>query len=284
MSRPLTRLGILALSATLAACASTPENAATPPAPQAQQQAPNPAATIALDVSSQLKVAELKRAQGDYGDAVRILAQLMLAAPDDPHVVGEYGKVLVQQGRTNDAVAFLNRALELAPGDWTLYSALGIAYDQAKNYKSARVSYERALELKPGEAVVLNNFAMSRMLAGDLAQARQLIAQASGSNDPRVAKNAALIAELSEKSPPVAAAAPEPARHAPKPMVASAPAKSEATAAPKKLAPAPVKTAEAHKPAKTEAKPEEVAKAKPKKPETSVADQIPALRLANDRL
>lgn len=278
MSRPLTRLGILALSATLAACASTPEKAAVA-APQAQQ-APSATTSVAQDIASQLKVAELKRSQGDYGDAIRILAQLMLASPDDPRVVGEYGKVLVEQGRTNDALAFLSRAVQLSPGDWTLYSALGIAYDQAKNYNAARVSYERALELKPGEAVVLNNFAMSRMLAGDLAQARQLIAQASGSSDPRVAKNAALIAELSEKSQPVAAAAPGPVHHAAKPMVASAPAK--ATTTPKKLA--PVKAAEARKPVKSEAKPEEVAKAKPKKAETSVADQIPALRLANDQL
>ena len=34
-------------------------------------------------------------------------------------VVGEYGKLLVQQGRSSDAVQFLSRAVQLAPSDWT---------------------------------------------------------------------------------------------------------------------------------------------------------------------
>ena len=47
-------------------------------------------------------------------------------AERDLRVVGEFGKVMVQEGRCQDGLAFLKRAIELQPNDWTLYSALGI--------------------------------------------------------------------------------------------------------------------------------------------------------------
>jgi Flp pilus assembly protein TadD len=314
MSRPFARLGILALSAALAACASTPE--ATPDT--AAKVAPT-GDTLANDIGTQLKTAQLKRAQGDYAGAIRMLSQMMLIQPDDPRVVGEYGKTLVQQGRSPEGIDFLKRGIELAPGDWTLYSALGIAYDQTKNYAAARIAYERALILKPGEAVVLSNYAMSRVQAGDLVQARALIAQASASKDPRVAKNAELIAELSAHVP-VAAAVPvvhpeHPAATAPKPaMAASAPPKNIVAATPAtvsvkaapvaisaKATPAPAKPTvkvakKAHPAAKVaatkpatpktaKAQPVKIIKGKPEAvAKTDAAGQIPALRLANDRL
>jgi Flp pilus assembly protein TadD len=140
--------------------------------------------------------AQSLRAQGNYADAVHVLSQLMLIAPDDPRVVAEYGKVLVQQNRASEATDFLKRAVELQPGDWTLYSALGVAYDQLGDTESAKFAYERALQLSPGEATVLNNFAMSRAQAGDIVSARRLIAEAAAKNaaDPKIAKNVALIA------------------------------------------------------------------------------------------
>ena len=99
---------------------------------------------------------------------MHILSQLMLVASDDPRVVSEYGKTLAQKGRAQEAVQFLTRASELQPNDWTLYSALGVAYDQLGNQSAARIAYEHALTLQPGEASVLNNYALSRMLANDL--------------------------------------------------------------------------------------------------------------------
>jgi Flp pilus assembly protein TadD len=195
MPRLLARLSILALSATaLAACATDTAGTAAPK-PDTAKADSQPMVPTSLEAT--VRDAQLKRVQGDYAGAVRILSQAMLAAPDDPRVVGEYGKVLVQQGRSQEAVDFLARAVQLNSVDWTLYSALGVAYDQLNKPADARVAYERALILKPGEAVVLNNYAMSRMLAGDLAQARRLIAQAAaGSADPQIKRNVDLIASL----------------------------------------------------------------------------------------
>ncbi len=166
------------------------DDAVTPP--NAHNSAGMPVAT---DMAAAVHQAQVLRTTGDLEGATRILSQLMLGAPDDPRVVGEYGKLLVQEGHSGDAVQFLRRAIELQPSDWTLYSALGVAYDQQTDPANAKMAYERALGLKPGEPAVLNNFAMSRMLAGDRVAARTLMmqAQASGSTDPKIARNLALL-------------------------------------------------------------------------------------------
>ncbi len=178
---------------------------------------------MAADVTTAIRQAQLMRTSGDLDGALKILSQLMLGTPDDPRVVGEYGKLLVQQNRMADAVQFLNRAIELQPGDWTLYSALGVAYDRQNDQPHAKLAYERGLTLKPGEPALLNNFAMSRMLAGDTAAARTLMlqAQASGSTDPRIAQNLALL----DARAPVGAA--------PVAVAAATPAPTVATAAPR---------------------------------------------------
>jgi len=206
MSRFLARLGALVLSgAALAACASAPDSSTAIGRDLAiKDQASAPGTTL----DGEIRSAQLQRTQGDLPGAIRTLSQLMLAAPDDPRVVGEYGKVLTQQGRSTDAVQFLTRAVQLQPSDWTLYSALGVAYDQTGDAANARVAYDRALSLKPDEAVVLNNYAMSRMLAGDLTQAHRLIlrAAATGSADPKIARNLALLDGLAAESAPSSAA------------------------------------------------------------------------------
>ncbi len=205
--------------------------------------APRPAETsavaIAADVTSVIHQAQDLRAKGDLDGEMHIISQLMLAQPDDPRVVGEYGKLLVQQGRSNDAVAFLHRAVELAPSDWTYYSALGVAYDQLADPANAKLAYERALALKPGEAAILNNYGMSRMLAGDAVGARALMlqAKASGSTDPKIESNLALLESTAPVKPapvtasiapatqvtPVSVAKPVVVSHAATPVVSRVP-------------------------------------------------------------
>lgn len=189
------------LSVTLAACSSLGLGGEDRKASDAKA-APDSATDISAlkdhpaNLRDEIHRAQTLRAQGDYADAIHVLSQLMLIAPDDPGVVAEYGKVLVQQNRPDEAVDFLKRAVELQPGDWTLYSALGVAYDQMGDPQSAKFAYDGALALAPGEPSVLNNYAMSRAAAGDIVTAKRLIAQAAAKNaaDPRIAKNVALIA------------------------------------------------------------------------------------------
>lgn len=199
----------------LAACASSsPETAkVVPPTTEKTQQAQtssDPSNDLPTTLDGEISRAQALRAKGDYSAAESALAQMMLVAPDDPRVVGEYGKVLVQQGHAKDAQAFLSRAVQLRPKDWTLYSALGVADDQLDNHSDARIAYEHALALAPQKASVLNNYAVSRMLAGDYAGAQRLLAAASSedSGDPKIANNLAKLAGLKSPEARQATAAP----------------------------------------------------------------------------
>ena len=184
------------------------------------------------NLDGEIRRAQLLSAAGDLEGATHALAQLMLVAPDDPRVVGEYGKVLVQEGRTAESLAFLGRAVELQPDNWTFYSALGVAYDQAKQRAKAAGAYQHALALKPGEPTVLNNYAMSEMLTGHLDRAQTLLreAEAHGADNPKIAANLQMIAAMQGKAVPASAvAAAVPAVHHP----VAAPAHLAATKAAK---------------------------------------------------
>lgn len=191
----------------------------------------------ATQVDRAYKDAVQQRQDGDLTGAATTLGQLVLAVPDDPRILAEYGKVLAAQGRADDALAFLRRSAQLQPNDWTVYSAMGVAFDQKANYKSAKIAYDRALLLKPGDPSVLSNAAVSRMLAGDLDSAEQMLVQASvEGKDPKIAKNLAMVRALKASAPTQMAAAPKaaPVKQAsvvPASIVAAKPAPAPAAVA-----------------------------------------------------
>ena len=144
-----------------------------------------------------------------------------------------------EKGRAQEAVQFLTRATELQPNDWSFYSALGVAYDQIGDQSDARMAYEHALKLKPNEPSMLNNYALSRMMANDPDTARQLIARAQaagGASDPKIARNIELVNKLAParrkracgrtenraaaESKPVSAPTPAPVNSSPLPAAA----------------------------------------------------------------
>ncbi len=89
---------------------------------------------------------------------------------------------------------------------------------------NAKLAYEHGLALKPNEPAMLNNYAMSRMLAGDPAGARTLLmqAQASGSTDPRIASNLALLDSTAPVAPAAAAPAAAPTAAPPRTVASNA--------------------------------------------------------------
>jgi len=171
------------------------------PAPVAVKEvAKDKPAAPAQSLDESILQAQGLRLAGNYPEAVKHLSQLMMIAADDPRVVSEYGKTLAQMGRASEAVNFLTRATQLQPTDWTLFSALGVAYDQSGNQDQAKVAYEHALVLKPGEPSVLNNYALSRLLAKDTDTARTLAARAEIANasakDDKITRNIAMIRSM----------------------------------------------------------------------------------------
>ncbi len=195
-----------------------------------------------LDLNTALMKAQLSRKTGDFAEATKILSQLVLFAPDDSRVMGEYGKTLAAQGKSDDALAFLDRAIQIRPDDWTFYSAAGVAYDQKGQYRQAQESYSRALMLKPGEPSVLNNAALSYMQAGDVDTAEQMIRQAAttSTDKSRIEYTIALVerakASRPQRSAPIPAPTPAQIEAEPAPQVvasvAPAPQPPQATYTP----------------------------------------------------
>lgn len=189
----------LTCSSALALCAALSVSTA-----RADTQTPaQPAPSVAAVLAEQIQHARDLRTKGDLDGAAKVLRQLMLVAATDPRVLGEYGKVLTQQGHAKDAIQVLSHAIQFSGTDWTLYSALGVAYDQTDDHVDARKSYDRALAMKPGEPSVLNNYAVSRMLTGDYTGAAQMLAQlqSAGATNPKIAANLEKAQSLSVTRP-----------------------------------------------------------------------------------
>ncbi|HJT43606.1 MAG TPA: tetratricopeptide repeat protein [Rhizomicrobium sp.] len=180
------------------------------PKPAAKKEEKAPTQEPATNLEDSIRQAQMLRLAGQYPDAIKHLSQLMMVAADDVRIIGEYGKTLAAMGRASDAVQFLTRAQQMQPRDWTVYSALGVALDQLGNQKEAQVAYEQALTIKPEEPSVLNNFALSRMLAKDPEMARALMTRAEaagGRSDAKIARNITMIRSLAAEMP-VASSAP----------------------------------------------------------------------------
>lgn len=199
-----------------------------------------------------LAKAQISRRVGDFAEATKILSQLVLFAPDDPRVMGEYGKTLAAQGRTDDALAFLERAIQLQPNEWSFHSALGVAHDQKGEYPLAQAAYGRALQLKPGEPAVLNNAALSYLQSGDLETAERMIQQAAATSTDksRIQYTIALVERLKAtrpakpavQTPAPAAPAPAPAPETPAPAPAVVASLAPAPALQASVPPAPAPT------------------------------------------
>ena len=233
MDRYFVRTAAVVFCAAWAAgCGSTASDKANAPTAAATPVVATPrndASTndIPVTLEGEIAKAHALRVAGSYEEAAKALGQLMIVAPDDVRVVGEYGKALTQLGRPGDALPFLERAIQLDANDWTLYSAIGVAYDQSDQHAKAHAAYEHALQLKPGQPDVLNNMGVSRMLAGNLGDAQKLLNQASqpGATQPKIGNNLALLETLK----PAAVQSSAPATGGPKPlvMIQTVPAESE---------------------------------------------------------
>jgi Flp pilus assembly protein TadD len=150
------------------------------------------------DIKAALNFARNLRLMGGARQAVAVLKDIVMKAPDDALVLSEYGKALTSVGRSQDAIPFLARATQMDSSDWSSYSAYGVALDQAGNHEVARQNYEIALKLSPGNATVESNIAMSHVLAGRIDQGEIILRRLVSRPDatPQMRQNLAMIASL----------------------------------------------------------------------------------------
>jgi Flp pilus assembly protein TadD len=150
------------------------------------------------DTDAAVNFARNLRSMGGARQAVAVLKDVVMKAPDDAKVLSEYGKALTAVGRAQDAIPFLARATQMDSSDWTTYSAYGVALDQNANHEAARRNYDIALKLSPDNPSVESNIAMSHILTGRVDQAEIILRRLVSRPDatPQMRQNLAMIASL----------------------------------------------------------------------------------------
>ncbi len=150
------------------------------------------------DIKAALSFARNLRLMGGARQAVAVLKDVVMKAPDNAQVSSEYGKALTAVGRSRDAIPFLARATQLDSSDWSTFSAYGVALDQNGTHDAARQNYDIALRLSPANATVESNIAMSYILSGQVDQAEVILFRLVSRPDatPAMRQNLAMVASL----------------------------------------------------------------------------------------
>ena len=162
-----------------------------------------------IDIQTYLKhvadgnYAAALRLNGQTDQAVAVLRKGVIAFPKDYEVSSAYGKALAANGNFEQALNVIRDAQRADRPDWRLYSAEGAILDQMGRTAEARDRYAKALAIAPGEPTILNNMALSHLLAGELSQSEQLLRQAAQSPNAnsRIRQNLALVLGLQGRFP-----------------------------------------------------------------------------------
>ncbi|CAH1662056.1 MULTISPECIES: tetratricopeptide repeat protein [unclassified Chelatococcus] len=136
---------------------------------------------------------------GQHQQAVAVLRQAVLRAPQDQALLSAYGRALIDVGNLREAADVLARAHTQDKPDWRVLSAQGTVADQLGDHPGARRYYEAALRIAPDEPSVLSNLGLSYALSRNLPEAERALRQAAASPkaDRRVRQNLALVLGLS---------------------------------------------------------------------------------------
>lgn len=205
----LRRISIALLSASaLSACATAngPAADARGPVPMAEAApASDEPLTVAAhwarvveadpaNASAHVEMSRALRNMSKAEQAVSFMREALVRFPDNPDILGEYGKALAEAGRTGDALPFLSRAAQMKPNDWRMLSAEAVVRDQTGDHEGARARFEAALKLSPNNAAILNNLGVSYLLSGDSANAEKYLrlAATSPGATPKIRQNLAL--------------------------------------------------------------------------------------------
>ena len=150
------------------------------------------------DIPAAVSFARNLRQMGGAQQAVTLLKEVVMTAPDNASVLSEYGKALTAVGRSSDAIPFFARSIQIDSRDWSTFSAYGVALDQTGAHKKAQDNYFIALDLSSNNPTVQGNLAMSYVLGGQIAQGeailRKLVARPDATAQMR--QNLAMVASL----------------------------------------------------------------------------------------
>jgi Flp pilus assembly protein TadD len=129
---------------------------------------------------------------------VQIAAEAIQRFPEDRQLLTTYGLALIASGRAHEALRPLALVATAEPENWRVRSALGAALDQLGRYGEARAAYQEALAIAPDNPRVLTNLGVSHIMAGDPATAETFLRQAADQRGapPEARQNLAIALAL----------------------------------------------------------------------------------------
>ena len=150
------------------------------------------------DPNVAIRYAQTLRATGQRGQAAAVLETASLHNPENPALLGAYGRALADAGDFKRAMEILERAHSPDQPDWRILSVQGAVMDQMGRHADAQRYYASALKIVPDEPSVLSNLGLSYALSKNLGRAEETLrrAAARGGADRRVRQNLALVVGL----------------------------------------------------------------------------------------
>jgi Flp pilus assembly protein TadD len=150
------------------------------------------------DSNAAVRYAQALRAVGQRAQAAAVLEQSAIYNPDNPIVLGAYGRALADNGNFQQSLEVLNRAHTQDQPDWRILSVQGAVLDQMGRHADAQRYYASALRLRPEEPSVLSNLGLSYALSKNLREAEGTLRRAAAQRgaEPKVRQNLALVVGL----------------------------------------------------------------------------------------
>lgn len=151
--------------------------------------------TFPNDLEAAQRFAEALRKGGRTDRAVQIAGEAIGRFPEDRTLLTTYGFSQIAAGRPQEALRPLALVATAEPDNWRVRSALGAALDQLGRFPEARRAYQEALALQPNDPRILTNLGVSHIMAGEPADAEPVLRQAvSLPNAPAEARQNLAIA------------------------------------------------------------------------------------------
>jgi len=153
------------------------------------------------DPKAAIAYARNLKALGRKAQALSVMQSSYTFAPDDKEFLSEYGRLSLELGQVSTAEQLLLRADDPAKPDWRILSARGTVLAKQGRFKESIEFFEKARSLAPEQASLMNNLAMAYTMDGQAARGEALLRQAAstGTSDPRVQQNLALVVGLQGK-------------------------------------------------------------------------------------
>lgn len=150
------------------------------------------------DLETAQRFADALRRGGRADRAAQIAGEALARFQNDPNLMKTLGLAQIAAGNPQEALRPLALLAQADPQDWRVRSALGVALDQLGRGTDARRAYQEALVIRPDDPAVLTNLGVSHLMSGDPQGAEPILRQAAAlpNAPPHARQNLAIAIAL----------------------------------------------------------------------------------------